>query len=33
MKLSDVKGNAYIDSNKDVNAKILNFKMVVVLEY
>ena len=33
MKLSDVKGNTYIDSNKGVNAKMLNFKMVVVLEY
>ena len=29
----DVKDNAYIDSGKEVNIKILYFKLVIMLEY
>ena len=33
MKPTDVKDNAYIDFKKEVNNKILNLKLVIVLEF
>ena len=32
MKLIDVKSNAYIDPSKETNKKILNLKLVILLE-
>ena len=33
MKPADFKDNTYIDSGKEVNDKIVNFKFVIMLEY
>ena len=33
MKPVDVKSNEYIDSSKEINNKILNLKLVILLEY
>ena len=33
MKPVDVENNAYINFSKDINDKILNFKLVIMLKY
>ena len=33
IKHSDVKSNTYIDSSKKINDKIVNLKLVIMLEY
>ena len=33
MKPVDVKSSTYIDSSKEINKKILNLKLVILLEY
>ena len=33
MKPAAVKSNTYIDSNKEIDKKILNLKLVILLEY
>ena len=32
MKPADVKSNTYIDSGKEINEKVLNLKLVTLLE-
>ena len=33
MKVDDVKSSTYIDSSKEINDKVLNLKLVILLEY
>ena len=33
IKSIDVKSNTYIDPNKEINKKILNLKLVILLDY
>ena len=33
MKVDNVKSSTYIDSSKEINDKVLNLKLVILLEY